>query len=231
MRPLDELLLKVLGEIAPSRLEPRDAEELRLTLKDVDRTRQIVGTWQGATNQVNSRFIDFPIVPIVSQVFEQNVSDFTVQIPSTYKHLMIMASGRITDAAADSVEMHLQFNGDTGASNYSIQRLTGAQATVSAGWDITTAYVEIDNFVADNAGAGENTSLVIHIPHYGSSFYKTIISSGGIFVSPTGSGASVWTGRWLSTDKITSIRFFPDTGTYANAKIKSGSLISVYGIQ
>jgi hypothetical protein len=129
------------------------------------------------------------------------------------------------------VSMCIQFNGDAGATNYSVQRLTGSQTTVSAGWDISYPNLIIDSFPGDSAAAGENAAFTIHIPHYNSDFHKTIVSTGGIFVSPTGTGASLWTGRWINTSKVESIKFFPETSTYPNAKIQAGSLISIYGLK
>lgn len=70
MKPLDELLLKVLDDIANTRpISPIDREELRLILKDTEELRHIVGAWKNGRGDINVNTIrarsgEFEITPI-----------------------------------------------------------------------------------------------------------------------------------------------------------------------
>ena len=222
---LDELLVKIATK---QDLTPGELEELRQQSKTLSDVLNIAKAWRGNDNHIVSSFIDFPFIPIVSQVFEQNRTDYTVQIPSQYKHLFVMGSFRTTEAGASGTIVSGQFNGDTGASSYAIQRLTGAVSTVSAAMDNTYDRVHFGAGASDGAAAGENGFFVAFVPNYSSSvFYKSVLNLEGVFINSSPSGAvSIFASQWYNTAPIKTIRFFPDSDS-----LKAGSLFSVYAIQ
>ena len=209
-----------------------EAQSLVRDLNDFGRREEQYQSWMKNTGgNINVGKIDLPFNVIYSQILEEDKASLTVDIPSYYKHLLIMGSGRITGSGGQSAVFTMcQFNGDTTAGNYQWGHFYHISGSVGTAQDLSDPSMLFWYFAADgeatNSYAG---SAFIFIPHYTSSFYKTLLTVGAVGLSTTSSSA-VRHGVWKGTDPIRSVTVFPDP-TYANAKLKSESLISFYGIQ
>jgi len=177
--------------------------------------------------KVNPNFLDLPFGVIQSKVLEGDLSSLVIDnLPTNYKHLMIMGQVRSTDSGTGAFIM-ARFNGDSGA-NYKVQRLSGADAVASAGFGATEAQAHIGSVAESGAASGENGFFWDFIPNYKSEdFYKSVISTEGIFTTPTGKGTALFASQWQNKAALKSITFFVSSP----GNIKAGSIISVYGLQ
>jgi hypothetical protein len=140
-------------------------------------------------------------------------------ISSAYTDLRIVVIGKST---TDSVNLNMQFNGDTGT-NYSQTILSGRGATVSS---IRTTS---DNYIGLTAYAGlmstQPTGYIIDIFSYAGSTYKTVLAN--CFMDSNGAGAvEVRVGLWRSTDAINQIIINRTGGNY-----NTGTIATLYGIK
>lgn len=172
--------------------------------------------------------IQFPFAPIYSTILHEDVSNLGFSIPGNYKHLLIMGHARVNGSGVSAVQIEVQLNGDTGATNYEYNALRNIGTTVTGAEDLTYSGLPLGVVTADTGAASYSGSFFAYIPHYNSNYYKQLIRVMGFF-SGAGSQTNITSSLWRSTEKITSILIYPDP-TYASAKLEAGSLISVYGI-
>ena len=225
-QPLSELLMTVLDDIADGKKpSPLDRENLRLGMLDIDRVRYATGDWINSSGGVKSDFIAFPFSPIVSQVLAEDKATYDIVLPPGFNHILVMGMVLSSDTGTGAYTL-AHFNGDTGA-NYSVQRLSGSGATASAGYDGAYTAIHVGTAAESGAAAGESGFFVCFIPHYRSpDFYKSVIALEGVFTTPSGKGAAIWSSQWRGTSILTDISFFVSSP----GNIKTGSLISVYGM-
>lgn len=216
-------LHELMDKVARGRtLDPLERQQLIEKMRGMEDVINLAKSWviPGTNNPI---FVP-PVSIIVDKVMEQDAAELAVRIPSDYKHLLIMAAVRTTDASTGDF-MYGQFNGDTG-SNYQFQRLSGSDATASAGYSGSANSFHVGSVAESGAAAGECGFFVLFIPHYTSAvFYKSVITLEGIFTTPTGKGAAIFANQWLNVAPLESIRFYLSAGNIA-----AGSLISIYGI-
>jgi hypothetical protein len=145
-------------------------------------------------------------------------------IPSTYTHLQIRSIGRTTQSATASY-IEIEMNSDTG-SNYSFHILQGDGSSAVAGSLSSQTKTYARNFTAANAGASTFGAIIIDILDYANTNkYKTIRNLGG--TDNNGSGTiNLTSGLWMSTSAITSIKFTPESGNFAQY-----SQFALYGIK
>ncbi len=148
--------------------------------------------------------------------------DFT-SIPQTYKHLQIRALVRNNRAATGS-NTYFRFNGDTGNS-YALHVLTGngASATAGAGTssNVMLAQDPSANFTA-NCFAGQIYDI---LDYTNTNKNKTVRILNGY--DGNGSGeVQFWSGLWMNTAAVTSIRLFPNSGSYVQY-----TQFALYGIK
>ena len=145
-------------------------------------------------------------------------------IPATYKHLQIRSIGRTTQSATDSF-IEIEMNSDTG-SNYSYHLLQGDGSSAVTGVLSSQTKAYARNFTAANAGASNFGAIIIDVLDYANTNkYKTIRNLGG--TDNNGSGTiNLTSGLWMSTSAITSIKFTPESGNFAQY-----SQFALYGIK
>src|SRR5262245_18450979 len=149
-------------------------------------------------------------------------------IPATYKHLKLILNLRF-GLAAVADEAAIQFNGDTGATQYrtaSIYNAGGSAGFLQSGG--TTRIVVANLMAASNAAANIFTSMVIEIPDYASTTrQKNAIGTFG----PSSDGQTqvgTVSGGWKSTAAINRIRIYPSNG---GTNWKAGSRATLYGLK
>ena len=146
-------------------------------------------------------------------------------IPSTYKHLQIRYTGKITWGIEIAV-MSLRFNSDS-ASNYNYHRMydnAPSVASDSSGGTIT----EISTFTLDAGATGNELVFgagVIDILDFASTTKnKTVRGLTG--VKNSGSRISLSSGLWRSTSAVTSLSLIAPVGNFTTT-----SRFSLYGIR
>lgn len=147
-------------------------------------------------------------------------------IPSTYRHLMIIGTGR-SSSAATTEDMSLQLNNDGGA-NYDFNELEGQGSSPVAAAVTGATSAQYGKIVADSGSANHAGSFQIFIPYYkDTDFYKTFICEWGAIPDSTTTNFRVglYTGIWNSTVAINRITLML-TGNWM-----SGSQATLYGIR
>ena len=160
--------------------------------------------------------------PIATTTLGSNQNDIIFSsIPSTYTDLVIVFTGKSTNAGTTSNGMRCRVNSDTG-SNYSTTYLNGDGSSASSSRATSTAYFEVGEIAqTDNTSP---TVAIIQVMNYANtSTYKTILAR--INTASVITQASV--SLWRSTSAINSVTISRDFGTN---QIKAGSTATLYGI-
>jgi hypothetical protein len=171
-----------------------------------------------------------PGLPVISEVVTSgSQSSVTVSsIPSTYRDIKIVVSGRGTTAAT-STGLNLTLNGDSG-SNYDSERLYSngtSMGTPANGLAQTSIYFA--DLVAASATAGVSSTAEMTIYNYaGTTFQKAL---DGVYQLKNGTAAAgnfftfKNSGWWRSTSAVTSLTLTPAAGAF-----QDGTVVTVYGI-
>jgi hypothetical protein len=146
-------------------------------------------------------------------------------IPATYGDLVVVISGRTTDASAQSVIVTVN---SLGAGGYDLQRMYATGTTVSADQSLAdAALVNMISLAGTGATAGFITGGVIEILRYAdTTFHKTILGNARHLNSTTtGSGYIVQSAAVArTTSAISSVTLLLGAGNYA-----TGTVITLYG--
>ncbi len=146
--------------------------------------------------------------------------EFT-SIPSTFTHLQIRL---INDTSAGDINIRAQFNGDTG-SNYSWHTMYGTGGAVYSDFNgVSSTYY--GSFSRGGNGSGVFGASVVDILDYkNTNKYKTVRSLTG---KDTNGSGILWfsSGLWQSTNAISSIKIFPESGN-----LNQYSSFALYGIK
>lgn len=138
--------------------------------------------------------------------------EFT-NIGSGWQHLQIRMISKVGSAGTGGTDL-LQLNGDT-ANNYARHVLYGDGASAAATWATSTS-----SMWAGTTNGTSATSVfgaaVIDILDYGStSKNKTIRSLSGVDVNGSGGFLQLFSGLWMSTAAVTSLRLTSFSGNFA----------------
>lgn len=146
-------------------------------------------------------------------------------ISGALRHLLIRAQCR-SNTAANSSDLRLQFNGDTGASYYA-QAAYGQAASAGAAELLGQQYISISDMAAASAPVGHAGVFAIEIQNYaGTAFYKQLTAQSNFSFGTATAQLIVRNhgGRWQNTVAITSITLFPGAGSFT-----AGSTFTLYG--
>ena len=143
-------------------------------------------------------------------------------IASTYKHLQIRVMTRST-AAISLGGFRLEFNGDTTSSNYKGHYLYGDASSVGAG---TSSYIGVGLITGASATANVfGISIIDIIDYANTNKNKTVKSLAGSDLNGSGE-IDFFSGLWINTSAITSIRLFAAAPNFAQ-----NSSFALYGIK
>jgi hypothetical protein len=150
--------------------------------------------------------------------------EFT-SIPSGFEHLQIRVLSRDT-RSANSNNFNTRMNGDT-ASNYSIHILYGNGSSALAYGEASSTFTEGGTETSASATASIFGVAIIDILDYdNTNKYKTLRSLSGNDRNGAGD-MRFYSGVWLNTNAITSLKFTPETsGNFAEY-----SSFALYGIK
>lgn len=151
--------------------------------------------------------------PIATTTLTSSQSSVTFSSLGSYTDLVLISSAWTGSA---DVDIFVQFNSDT-ATNYSVTRLYGTGSVAASNRQTAQTGIKI-------AGSNNNTpnASIAHIMNYGNTVtYKTVLSRSDI----ADLNSNAYAGMWRSTAAITSIKVYPQTGSFS-----IGSTFTLYGI-
>ena len=153
-----------------------------------------------------------------------SVSDITFSsIPQDYTHLQIRGIHR---SASTSGTIDMQFNADT-ATNYSRHFILGDGATISSGATTSTNLLRILNSASSASTSNCFGGVIVDILDYtNTNKFKTVRNISGVDLNGSGS-VEFRSGNWRSTNAITSIKIFNDSGN----SLAQYSSFALYGIK
>ncbi len=138
-------------------------------------------------------------------------------IPSTYRDLVLVFSGKNNTAGADSIIV--RFNSDTG-NNYANVRMVGTGSS-------TTSYADTASgaYVGVSTNSSNAFTVVAQFFDYATTDkHKSLLSR----CSQDNGWVTAHAGRWANTSAITSIGIRPPGGSSWTFSV--GSVCSLYGI-
>lgn len=159
----------------------------------------------------------------ISSVYLSSSSSSSIEftsIPSTYKHLQIRMSSRITSGAQFLL---MEINGDTTATNYNYHVVEGDGSTVSSS-GAASAFCRIG---ATRNGTNNFGVGIVHILDYANtSKFKTVRSIAGVDDRGVGGAIMMASSLWESTSAITSLKIY---GNFSST-LAQYSRFDLYGI-
>ena len=148
-------------------------------------------------------------------------------IPSSYDHLLIVASAR-SDEANTLKYLMLNFNGDTGT-NYSNTRLMAVSSTPSSDRDAGKAFMKAGMVTAASVLADSFGTFKCWIPNYANTanFKQAAVqtSTGGSSTSDWWWSLNVDAGLWSSTAAINQVTLAPGADDFVQY-----STFTLYGV-
>lgn len=157
---------------------------------------------------------------------DQATIDFS-SIPSTYSHLLLVISGRLTRAVTND-SVYLTFNGDT-SSIYDYHYYDSYSTTQFISGSDSNAKAFIANMAAANAPSGAADAIVVQIPNYKrTDFNKSFLVDSQTRANTTNANfhRHMLAGWWNSTAAINQITLSLDTGNF-----KAGTVATLYGLE
>jgi hypothetical protein len=150
-------------------------------------------------------------VSLATQSLTSTASSVTFSsIPATYRDLVLVHVG----ATSAEDQIRIRFNSDTG-SNYSFVQMGG-----DSGGSFSTSGT-LDGARISFGSTGIN-STIVHIMDYSASDKHTTLLSRA---NKAAGDVRAHAARWANTAVVTTVTFYPITGTFS-----SGSTFSLYGI-
>lgn len=208
--------------------QARRDEIFRLFDEFSDREEKYKAWTRRQDGKLNTQLIDFPVDVIHNEVLKKDEASLVIFPASIYEIIMIAGSGSITSANGGNI--WAQFNGDTGASNYAWQLISGTGGTVGGAEDTSFHAVALGVFGTTGAGAGVNGSFRAEIIHPQGVWKKNVLSH---TYTAEFNDLYLLGSTWANTDPIKSIEIFGTDNTLAKGttNLASGSLFTVYGVK
>jgi hypothetical protein len=148
--------------------------------------------------------------------------DFT-SIPQTGNDLILVHSAR-TGYAGSGDTLHLQFNGDTTAANYTYYRLIGNGTSASTASSNTYFFAGYASGSTDTANAFGNGA--VYIPNYSATGIKTGSADSAYETNASLAISAIHADKWSGTAAITSIRVLAPSG----AGLAQNTTLSLYSV-
>jgi hypothetical protein len=160
-----------------------------------------------------------------------NGIDFTT-LPSTYKHLMVIAKMAMNFASPTAATVRLRFNNDAGSNySYGVQGSTYTPSLSTLTSQTTDSATVVNMGRPSSGGDVEYGAITYYIPNFagtGKKTWQAHTSSIAPDILPAGENRS-WHhgGYWNSTAAITSLNFTADV----SPNFASFTDISLYGLK
>lgn len=200
-------------------------DEIVRVFNEFSQREQIYQSWIGIDQKINSAKINLPIEPIYLETLAASKSEIIIDpVPTKYKHLMFIGSGRTTGAGTANRALCAEFNSDTG-NNYNQQDIYGNTTTTVASNLYGNIYFYVGMLAEGGQAAGKAGSFFSVLPHY----VNNSVNKSAVMMCTASNGTNyhsiLATSFWNSTNSISRIRLFSSSDSIA-----AGSVLSVYGI-
>jgi hypothetical protein len=163
--------------------------------------------------------------PIATQTLGSDQNSITFSsIPNTYTDLVFVVQAQSTAVGSNTNGMRCRINGDTG-NNYSYTSLNGNGTSPTSGKEFTVDYF-IPGEIPQTSNADRNLCIFTILNYANTTTYKSILSRGS---SNQQTNASI--GLWRSTAAVNSVSISRNFFVDSVSKVKSGSIVSLYGIK
>lgn len=184
-----------------------------------------IGTNNVATDNGSNCASGSSALSVIQTLTPTGTGTVTFSSLGAFKDLIVVVRGASTVAATNS-EIHVQFNGDTGA-NYDQENITVNNAGLASAQTLAGNYI-FAGWVPGTTGVanmGTGTECTIY-DYAGTTFQKSMETIGGVKLANAliSFYTTKNTGWWRSTAAITSVTVFLAAGNYA-----TGSSVSLYG--
>lgn len=230
-----DLLREFYDGIKNDTMDPARLSEIQRLFNELSDREAVYRSWNlTATQKISPSALQLPVQQIYSTELTENTASLSIDIPATYKHLLITGIGRTTATPGTPQEQSLNFtfNDDT-ATNYQWSAVGGGSTLYSASGasgatNDTQSNLPFGMYNTDNTTSNSASSFFTWIPHYTGPFWKMALSivAGQRRTDATAESA-IFTGFWKSTSPITKMTIVPGGGL--GGSLKSGSVIAVYG--
>ena len=159
---------------------------------------------------------------IAEQLLLSNAATVTFSsIPNTYRHLRLVAVGRMTTATTEDY-VYIRFNGDTGSNYDEIRSNNGGFGQSSA-----QTKSRIGDFPGSTAPSGSAGQFELLIPAYAlTTFHKTVRSNSGVWDQSSSGVMNEFFARWRDTSAINALELSLGSGSFI-----TGSIFSLYGME
>ena len=168
------------------------------------------------------------IVPIASGVITGTASDLGLtNIPAIYQDLMIVITGRSTNASTEA-GVYVGFNGQYGGNtNYSFTQISASGTATASQRQSNQPFTAGDGaWAGTTAAAGIVSTGIMHIFDYASTNkFKTYLLRSSSEINAAGGSIRQSVGIWRNTAAINQVYFTFATGAAI------GTTISIYGIK
>ena len=154
---------------------------------------------------------------------DQNDITFS-SIPATYTDLVFIVQAQSTAAGSNVNGMRCRINGDTG-NNYSYLAVAGDGTDDNSGFETNVDYF-IPDQIPQTSNPSRNLCIFSVMNYTNTSVYKSILSKGNTNIITT---ANI--GLWRSTSVVNSVSISRNFFIDGTSKVKSGSIVSLYGIK
>jgi hypothetical protein len=163
--------------------------------------------------------------PIATTTLSSDQNDITFSsITGTYTDLVIIVQAQSNATGTSSNGMRCRINTDSG-NNYSYNSLYGDGAAGASGKEYAVNYFIPDD-IPQTSATTRNLSIISIMDYANTTTFKTIVARGN-----WNEGTSCSVALWRSTAAITSVSISRNFFTDSTSKVKSGSIVSLYGIK
>lgn len=208
-------------------LADRPSSELTELQRDLNKLwddQQVISGWlQTGQSRIAASAIDFPVALLYSETFAADTGTITINLPSTYNHLIVFGSGRSTVAGSAFDSLAARFNGDAGTSYFgeTIFTLNGTVTGNTTG----TTNVSFGPLVGSGMPAGYNGGFLAYIPSYNEPYFKHLMLLYRTNSAGTES-AGLSGATYRGTAAIETLAIFAGAGSIA-----AGSNLSIFGVK
>jgi hypothetical protein len=161
----------------------------------------------------------------ITTAASQATVDFT-SIPANYTDLIVIYQAR-SNVSGNGEGMYCKFNNDGTSGNYATGEALQGNATTASAFTLppTAAGVYTATLGGTNVTANYASSGQILVANYlGTTFYKDLVSSFGLWYGSTSAYRTFYMGTWKSTVAITRLTFSVPTS------FLNGSVFTLYGV-
>jgi hypothetical protein len=150
-------------------------------------------------------------IPLATVTLASTTSSVTFSnIPATYRDLIFVFNGTVPSGYF----FRAQFNGDTGSNYFNVEMWGNGSGRGSQ-------TINGDNINLGQLQPTHNMAIANIMDYSATDKHKTVLNRGDAISTIVVANA----GRWASTAAITSIRFFPSSGSFT-----TGSTFNLFGI-